>query len=96
MLVGIFFIPALLSVGGLLLCVAYFVLFKLPSFVLEVLGWLLLASLFSGGGLFCCDKLANAAPRPRGTDGGTGADPEVVEEPAQKWFEGFRNIKWPR
>jgi hypothetical protein len=96
-LVGIFFIPALLSLGGLLLCVAYFVLFKLPSFILEVLGWLLLASLFSGGGLFCCEKLTNAASRPHGAGGGTSADPEVVEEPAApKWWGGVRNVKWPR
>ena len=53
----IFFIPALFSLGGLLVCVAYFVLFKLPSFILSVLGWLLLISLFSGAGLFFYEKL---------------------------------------
>lgn len=53
----VFFIPALFSLGGLLVCVAYFVLFKLPSFILSVLGWLLLISLFSGGGLFFYEKL---------------------------------------
>jgi hypothetical protein len=95
-LVGIFFIPALFSLGGLLLCVAYFVLFKLPSFILEVLGWLLLTSLFSGGGLLCCEKLTNAGS-PRETGGGTAGDPEVVEEPGpRKWFDGLRNMKWPR
>ena len=56
-ILGAFFIPAVLSLAGLLLCVAYFVLFKLPSFILSVLGWLLLISLFSGGGLFCYEKL---------------------------------------
>jgi hypothetical protein len=56
-ILGVFFIPAMLSLGGLLLCVAYFVLFKLPSFILSVMGWLLLTSLFSGGGLFCYERL---------------------------------------
>jgi hypothetical protein len=56
-LLGVFFFPAILSIGGLLLCIAYFVLFKLPSFILSVLGWLLLISLFSGGGLFCSERL---------------------------------------
>jgi UPF0716 family protein affecting phage T7 exclusion len=58
----VFFIPAVLSLGGLLLCVAYFVLFKLPAFILSVLGWLLLISLFSGAGLFCYEKLIEKRP----------------------------------
>jgi hypothetical protein len=61
-ILGIFFIPAMLSLGGLLLCVAYFILFKLPSFILSVLGWLLLTSLFSGGGLFCYERLIEKRP----------------------------------
>jgi hypothetical protein len=61
-ILGVFFIPAILSFGGLLLCVAYFVLFKLPSFILSVLGWLLLTALFSGGGLFCYEKLTGKRP----------------------------------
>ena len=32
--------------------------FNLPSFILSVLGWLLLISLFSGGGLYCYEKIS--------------------------------------
>ena len=57
-ILAVFFIPALFCVGGLVICIGYFVLFNLPSFILSVLGWLLLISLFSGGGLFCYEKIS--------------------------------------
>jgi hypothetical protein len=102
-ILGVFFIPALLSLGGLLLCVAYFVLFKLPSFILSVLGWLLLTSLFSGGGLFCYEKIVEkGAPssktrRASSSDYDATATAEDVEakvkEKAKKWFDGVRYMK---
>ena len=100
-ILGVFFIPAVLSLGGLLLCVAYFVLFKLPSFILSVLGWLLLVSLFSGGGLFCYEKLVEK--RTPGTsrthhtesheyDATTTAESARAEtkEKARSWFDSIR------
>jgi hypothetical protein len=101
-ILAFFFIPALLSAGGLLFCVAWFVLFKLPSFILSVLGWLLLTSLFSGGGLFCSEKLRGGrlfegtrhAP---GTYDVPPADetPQGEGRKRTNWFEGMRNMKWP-
>lgn len=107
----VFFIPALLSVGGLLVCVAYFVLFKLPSFILSVLGWLLLISLFSGGGMFCYEKLRGkkvsgsthyattdaydaTATTENAEPGPSSSNPES-RKPGS-WFDGVRNMKWPR
>ncbi|MDR2174574.1 MAG: hypothetical protein LBO82_01380 [Synergistaceae bacterium] len=100
-ILGVFFIPAMLSLGGLLLCVAYFVLFKLPSFILSVLGWLLLTSLFSGGGLFCYEKLVGKRPsetrRAESYDYDAEAAAEDVgpdmKEKAKKWFDGIRHTK---
>ncbi|GHS95381.1 hypothetical protein AGMMS50276_10740 [Synergistales bacterium] len=96
LILGVFFIPALVSMGGLLFCVAWFVLFNLPSFLLSVLGWLLLISLFSGSGAYCYDRLKQK-PAPSG-DG-----PEVTVEDdnawngakaGKKWFDGMKNMKW--
>ena len=109
-ILGVFFIPALFSVGGLLVCIAYFVLFKLPSFLLSVLGWLLLISLFSGGGLFFYEKLngkrvsdssryttfsaQDAAAENPSTASGNA---ETGKESEQKnWFDGVRKMKWPQ
>jgi hypothetical protein len=99
-ILSVFFIPALLSLGGLVLCVAYFVLFKLPSFILSVLGWLLLISIFSGGGLFCYDRFFKS---PGGSGTGSYEYEEVtvtVEDgkdgarnASGKWFDGFRRSK---
>ena len=47
------FAPMFLSLGGLLFSIASFVLFVLPSFILRLLGWGLLAALFSAGGRYC-------------------------------------------
>jgi hypothetical protein len=102
-ILGVFFIPAVLSCGGLLLCVAYFVLFKLPSFILSVLGWLLLTSLFSGGGLFCYERLAGKrAPDSSDSSNSSTArraqsddyDAEATaEETAKSWFDNIRRGK---
>jgi hypothetical protein len=103
-LLGVFFIPAMLSLGGLVLCIAYFVLFKLPSFILSVLGWLLLVSLFSGGGLFCYERLVEKrAPGSSQTrhsesyDYDATATEENVKSEAKEtirgWFDGIRNRK---
>jgi hypothetical protein len=103
-ILGVFFIPAMLSLGGLLLCVAYFVLFKLPSFILSVLGWLLLISLFSGGGLFCYEKLiGKGSPNPSRTHRAESYDydatvtAEDVKYEAKRtvrgWFDSIRRTK---
>jgi hypothetical protein len=98
----VFFIPALLSVGGLLFCVAWFVLFKLPAFILSVLGWLLLISLFSGGGLFCNEKIRGGRPSENSTRHASdvydvpNGDASQSEGPPKNWFDGIRNMKWPR
>ncbi|MDR3265100.1 MAG: hypothetical protein LBT15_03715 [Synergistaceae bacterium] len=102
---AVFFIPAFLSVGGLLLCVAWFVLFRLPSFILNVLGWLLLISLFSGGGLFCCEKIRGKKLSEDPTRCSAPDTYDVTAEPTdapqnenkqKNWFDGMRNMKWPR
>lgn len=109
-LLAVFFIPSLLSVGGLLVCIAYFVLFKLPAFVLSVLGWLLLISIFSGGGLFCYERLHGKKVEtpthhstedvydvtPPTRDAGTGEASKTKTGKKQNWFDGVRNMKWPR
>jgi hypothetical protein len=106
-ILGVFFIPAMLSLGGLLLCVAYFVLFKLPSFILSVLGWLLLISLFSGGGLFCYEKLiergssnsqsSRKTRRAESYDFDATVTAEDVKDEAKKtvrgWFDSIRRTK---
>jgi hypothetical protein len=107
-ILGVFFIPAMLSLGGLLLCVAYFVLFKLPSFILSVMGWLLLTSLFSGGGLFCYERLvekkspnSSKTRRAESYDYDATVTAEDVKESAnaetretpKKWFENMRRTK---
>ena len=56
------FSPMLLCLIGLLISVASFVLFVLPSFVLRLLGWLLLTSLFGGGGLYFYERLKGGKP----------------------------------
>ena len=89
-ILAIFFIPAMFCVGGLVVCIAYFVLFHLPSFILSVLGWLMLISLFSGGGLFCYEKMLDK----RNSDGSEPYDvtPEgETEKDKKNWFE---NNKW--
>jgi hypothetical protein len=103
-ILGIFFIPAILSLGGLLTSVAYFVLFKLPSFILSVLGWLLLISLFSGGGLFCYDRLVEKkSPGPSKTRRAESRDYDATvtaedvaaeaKRTSKSWFDGLRNMK---
>ncbi|GHV37431.1 hypothetical protein FACS1894187_14120 [Synergistales bacterium] len=96
LILGVFFIPALLSVGGLLFCVAWFVLFNLPSFILSVLGWLLLTSIFSGAGAYCYDKI-----KQKPTSSGDEPKVTVEDESAwndvktgqKKWFEDVKK-KW--
>ena len=91
---AVFFIPALLCVAGLVFRIAYFILFNLPSFILSVLGWLLLISLFSGGGLFCYEKISGKRTANDSTpyaydvtsDEKTGAD-------KKNWFN---DMKWFR
>ncbi len=110
-ILGVFFIPALLSVAGLLVCVAYFVLFKLPSFILSVLGWLLLISIFSGGGMFCYERLrgkktsgpthyattdAYDATATTGNANPGPSNPNTESDKRGNWFDGVRNMKWPR
>jgi hypothetical protein len=106
--VALFFIPAMLSVGGLLVYVAWFVLFRLPSFVLGVLGWLLLISIFCGGGLFCCEKLRGGKTWSSSSSSGSYDGTTIFEDPAdskksgdeshggKNWFDSVRNMKWPR
>ena len=94
-ILAVFFIPAMLCVGMLLFYIAHFALFVLPSFVLTILGWLLLISLFSGGGLFCHEKITGKRATNDSTDstqyaydvtpdGGTGKG-------KKNWFD---DMKW--
>ena len=87
----VFFIPALFCVGGLIVCISYFILFNLPSFILSVLGWLLLISLFSGGGLFCHDKLSGKRPTDSTPDPYDVSFSERTGTEKKNWFE---DMKW--
>ena len=91
-ILAVFFIPAMICTGMLLFYVARFVLFVLPSFILTILGWLLLISLFSGGGLFCCDKIRG---KPRANDSKPYDYDVTPDREAQKgkknWFD---DMKW--
>ena len=99
----VFFIPALFCVAGLVIRIAYFVLFNLPSFILSVLGWLLLISLFSGGGLYCYERLSgkrashDSASYDYDIPSGGAAD-EKTEKDKNNWFHNkknwFSDIKW--
>ena len=88
----IFFVPALLCVAGLIFQIAYFVLFTLLSFILSVLGLLLLTAFFSGGGLFCYEKMSgkNAArdQTPYDYDATFG---EETKKGKKAWFD---DVKW--
>ena len=91
----VFFVPALFCVGGLIIQIAYFVLFNLPAFILSVLGWLLLISLFSGGGLFCYEKISGK----RGTHDTTSNAYNVYdvtpgEETGKNKKNWFDDVKW--
>ena len=93
-ILAVFFIPALFCVAGLVVRIAYFVLFNLPSFILSVLGWLMLISLFSGGGLFCYEKISDK----RATHDSTSYAYDVTtdgetEKDKKNWFDGI-NFKW--
>jgi len=91
-ILAVFFIPALFCVGGLIVQIAYFILFNLPAFILSVLGWLILISLFSGGGIFCYEKISGQRATRDSTsdfydvtpDYGTGKDKKA-------WFD---DVKW--
>jgi len=88
----VFFIPALFCAGGLIIQVAYFVLFNLPSFILSVLGWLLLISLFSGGGLFCYEKISGKRAARDTTSYVYDVTPgEETEKGKKAWFD---DVKW--
>ncbi|MCL2009715.1 MAG: hypothetical protein FWG71_04115 [Synergistaceae bacterium] len=95
-ILAVFFIPAMLSVGGLLVYIAHFVLFKLPSFILSVLGWLLLISLFSGGGLYCYEKISGKQTA-RAHDPASYVYDVTPDGKAEKdkknWFD---DVKWFR
>ena len=88
----VFFIPALVSVGGLIICIAYFVLFHLPSFILSVFGWFLLISLFSGGGLFCYEKINNKRASPDSPPHVYDVNPDKeAEKGKNNWYD---DVKW--
>ena len=91
-ILAVFFIPALLCVGWLIFQVVYFVLFTLLSFILSVLALLLLISLFSGGGLFCYEKMKGKHsaqdPEPYAYDVTPG---KGTESNKKHWFN---DMKW--
>lgn len=62
------FAPMFVCVVGLLLSVASFVLFVLPSFVLRVLGWGLLVVLSGAGGRWCWERMAGKGAQARDAD----------------------------
>ena len=92
-ILAVFFIPAMLSVGWLVFEIAFFILFNLPAFILRVLGLLLLISLFSGGGIFCyekvCGKRAAGNPEPYAYDAASGETDAAKNK--KNWFD---DIKW--
>ena len=92
-ILGVFFIPAIFCVGGLVVYIVYFVLFELPAFVLRVLGWLLLISLFSGGGLFCYEKISGkrAVNDSEPYDYDVIPNEEEAEKGKKKWYD---DMKW--
>ena len=91
-ILAVFFIPAMACVAGLLIRIVYFVLFMLPAFILSLLGWLLLISLFSGGGIYCYEKVIGKRAAP---DSEPYYDVTPGEEGSEKdkknWFD---DIKW--
>ena len=91
-ILAVFFIPAMVCVGGLVIRIAYFVLFHLPSFILSILGWLMLISLFSGGGLFCYEKISGkrASQDSASYDYDATSEEETGKGP-KKWFD---DMKW--
>ena len=91
-ILAVFFIPAMFSVGGLIVYIAYFILFQLPSFILSVLGWLLLISLFSGGGLFCYEKLSGKRINHDSTPYAFDVTPD--ETPGKDKKNWFNDMKW--
>lgn len=74
------FSPMLICTGCLLFSIASFVLFVLPSFVLSVFGWLLLISIFGGGGLYLREKLSGRFTYPASTSDDTEAYKVEAEE----------------
>lgn len=64
------FAPMGICLVGLLLSIASFVLFVLPSFVLRFLGWLLLTAIFAAGGKYCYLRMTK---RPEETPFTSGA-----------------------
>ena len=95
-ILAVFFFPAMLCVGGLVFRIVYFILFNLPAFVLSILGWLMLISLFSGCGLFCHEKINGK--RPAANNDSSSYDYDVTsdgetEKDKKNWFDDI-NIKW--
>lgn len=95
------FAPMMACILGLLFSVAGFVLFVLPSFILKVFGWLLLAALFGGAGVFFHEKIKGKPTPSRGADPDPydiASEPQAPEEPAQESVRSrwFKNMKWPR
>ena len=93
-LLAVFFIPALFCMGGLVFQIAYFFLFQLLSFILSVLGWLLLISLFSGGGLFCYEKTGAKRDKHDPTSNVYDVTPDEETGKGKKnWFDDMKWLK---
>ena len=69
------FAPMCACIGGLVLSIASFVLFVLPSFILKFLGWVLLIAIFSAGGRYCYGHMMKrySANDPAAAPGGFNA-----------------------
>ena len=103
-MLAVFFIPAILSVVGLVASIARFVLFVLPAFVMTLLGWLLLILLFGGGGLFCYEKMSGKRVTnnstsfydvtPNSSDGETGDTKQDWFGDKKNWFDDVK--RWTR
>ncbi len=88
------FAPMLICIGCLLFKIASFVLFVLPSFVLSVLGWLLLVSLFGGGGIYCRERLKGQPQKTAGNPTeSVNFNTAEAKENVQRWYEKFRKRK---
>jgi len=108
-ILALFFVPALICAGGLIFHIASF-MFQLVVFVVWTLGWLLLTSLFSSGGLYCYDKMndkrssASATRRSVSDFYDVTIDEEMKRDDMKKdkktWFDDkkawFDDIKWFR
>ena len=95
------FSPMFICILCLLVEVAGFVLFVLPSFILKLLGWLLLICLFGGAGVFGYEKIWGQRSDSSSSSYAEAAYEEVADDDfeaptsdsSSKWFKNTREAK---